>query len=340
MPVPSVHILTTGGTIAATPSGMLTPADLLTTIPDLDRLAIVTVEPFLDIGSSLITPTHWVALATRINTLWRERPDLSGIVVTHGTDTLEETAYFLHLTNQDPRPLVLTGAMRSANALSADGPANLRAAIVVAAAPSARERGALVLLNNEIHTARDVAKSHTLRLDAFSSGAAGLLGTIYENEISWLRPYENADSVRTPFALIPDQPLPRVDILYSYAGATGDAINAAVAAEAQGLVIAAFGSGRLTAGQISAIRGALAQGVIVVVSSRVGSGMVDANYAHNLAASAEGNGVVLAGDLNPQKARVLLLLALARAREIEAILAESTPNPIGAKVIQRIFANH
>lgn len=337
---PSVHILTTGGTIAATPSGMLTGADLLATIPDLAALATVTVEQLLDIGSSLITPMHWVQLAVRVNALWRERPDLSGIVITHGTDTLEETAYFLHLTNQDSRPIVLTGAMRSANALSADGPANLRAAIVVAAAPSAQNRGALVLLNDEIHTARDVAKTHTLRLDAFASGTAGALGTIYENEISWLRQSENAGLVRTPFTLIPDQPLPRVDIIYSYAGATGDMISAAVAAGAQGLVIASFGSGRLPQGQIAAIQAALAQGVVVVVSSRVGSGRVEPNYHYNLATSAEGDGVVLAGDLNPQKARVLLLLALTRALEIAAILEESAPNTIGTKVVQPIFASY
>ncbi len=339
MSTPSVHILTTGGTIASTPSGMLTAGDLLATIPDLATVATVTVEQVLTIGSSLITPAHWAQLVARINALWSERPELSGIVVTHGTDTLEETAYFLHLTNQDPRPVVLTGAMRSANALSADGPANLRAAITVAADASACDRGVLVVINNEIHSARDVTKMHTLRLDAFASGAGGALGTIYDREISWLRQLAQLPEPM-PFALDPTQPLPRVDIIYSYAGATGDAITAAVAAGARGVVIAAFGSGRLTEGQITAIQVALAQGIIVVVSSRVGSGTVDANYAYNLAASAEANGVVLAGDLNPQKARVLLLLALPRALEIEAILETSSPNTIGTKVVQTIFASY
>ncbi len=316
---PKVHIVTTGGTIAATPSGMLTAADLLATIPDLDAIAAVTVESFFTIGSSLITPAHWVQLATHINALWRERPDLSGIVVTHGTDTLEETAYFLHLTNQDPRPLVLTGAMRSANALSADGPANLHAALVVAAAPNARERGTLVVMNNEIHGAHDAVKAHTLRVDAFVSGAGGSLGTIYGTKVNWLR--QTVRPAQPPFILTPDQPLPRVELIYSYAGADGRLIEAAVANGAQGIVIAAFGSGRLPQGQIDVIQRLLAQGIIVVISSRVGSGPVEVNYPHNLAASAAEHGVILAGDLNPQKARVLLLLALTQSTDPKAVQA-------------------
>jgi L-asparaginase len=311
---PTVHIITTGGTIAAMPFGMLTAADLLATIPDLASIAAVTVESFVTIGSSLMTPAHWGALALRIKALWSERPDLSGIVITHGTDTLEETAYFLHLTNSDPRPLVVTGAMRSANALSADGPANLRAALVVAAAPSARERGTLVVMNDEIHGARDVAKAHTLRVDAFVSGAGGGLGTIYGSTINWLR--QAVRPAQPTFALAPDQPLPRVAIIYSYAGADGQLIEAAV-----GIVIAAFGSGRLAQGQIDAIQRVLAQGVIVVISSRVGSGPVEVNYPHNLAASATDHGVILADDLNPQKARVLLLLALTQSTDPQAIFA-------------------
>jgi L-asparaginase type II len=317
---PTVHILTTGGTIAATPSGMLTAADLLATIPDLASIAAVTVESFVAIGSSLMTPAHWGALALCINALWRERPDLSGIVITHGTDTLEETAYFLHLTNQDPRPLVITGAMRSANALSADGPANLRAALVVAAAPNARERGTLVAMNNEIHPARDAVKAHTLRVDAFVSGAGGMLGTIYGSTINWLRQAARS-TAQPPFVITPDQPLPRVEIIYSYAGADGQLIENAMADGAQGIVIAAFGSGRLPQGQIDAIQRVLVQGVIVVISSRVGNGPVEVNYPHNLAASTTDHGVILAGDLNPQKARVLLLLALTQTTDPQAIQA-------------------
>jgi len=298
---------------------MLTAPELLATIPDLASLANISVEQISNIESSLITPTHWRQLAARVSSLWRERPDLSGIVITHGTDTLEESAYFLHLTNGDPRPIVVTGAMRSANELSADGPANLRAAIVAAAAPDSRERGTLVILNNEIHSARDVTKRHTRRLDAFASGSAGVLGTIYSREISWLRPLARPTAHREHWAIDPEQPLPRVDIIYSYAGADGNAITAAVAAGAQGVVIASFGSGRLAQGQITAIKAALAQGISIVLSSRVGNGAVEENYPHNLAAAAEENGMLLAGDLNPQKARVLLLLALSQTTDPEAL---------------------
>ncbi len=307
-PLPHVHIITTGGTIAATPSGMLMPADLLATIPDVGELAEITVEPFLDVGSSWITPAHWLQLATRIETLWQTRPELSGIVITHGTDTLEETAYFLHLTGRDPRPIVLTGAMRSAQALSADGPANLRAAIAVAATPAARSRGVLVVLDNQIHAARHVSKAHTLRVDAFTSGAGGVLGTIYEDDLVWFQ--AQLSNVPKPFSVSADTTLARVDILYSYVGADGQLIAAAVIAGTRGIVLASFGSGRLTEGQIAAVQATLEEGTIVVLSSRVGHGAVEGNYRHNLAMSAEAQGCVLGGDLSPQKARVLLILAL------------------------------
>lgn len=323
---PYVHVITTGGTIAATPSGMLIAADLLATIPDLAATADVTVEPFLTIGSSLITPAHWVALAARINALWVERPALSGIVVTHGTDTLEETAYFLDLTSADPRPIVLTGAMRQANALSADGPANLRAAIVVAAAPSARQRGTLVVMNDEIHEARTVTKGHTLRVDAFSVSGNSQIGAVNVTALNWARRAIAQGTARAVFTISAAQLLPRVEIIYSYAGADGQFIATAIATGARGLVIAAFGSGRITQGQSMAIQHALAQGVIVVLSSRVGNGTVEENYPQQLAPTPEASGVILAGDLNPQKARVLLLLALTR-----------TADP---QVIQTIFATY
>ncbi|MCB0108370.1 MAG: asparaginase [Caldilineaceae bacterium] len=316
-PLPHVHIITTGGTIAATPSGMLTPDGLLSTIPDLDTLASVTVEPFLDTGSSWITPAHWLQLATRITELWQTHPALSGIVITHGTDTLEETAYFLQLTCQGERPIVLTGAMRVARALSADGPANLRAAIAVAAAESARGQGTLAVLNNEIHAARYATKGHTLRVDAFTLHRDALLGTIYEDELTWLRRLPTA--TQEQFALSAITTLPRVDILYSYAGADGELLTAAVAAGAMGLVIATMGGGRLSEAQIHAVQTLLAQKVVIALSSRVSSGPVEENYQDNLAPSADVHGVILAGDLNPQKARVLLQLALTRTQDPQII---------------------
>ena len=317
MAKPHVHIITTGGTIAATPSGMLTPADLLATIPDLDDVADISVESFLDIGSSWITPAHWLQLALRIETLWQSHPELSGIVITHGTDTLEETAYFLQLTSRDPRPVVLTGAMRSANALSADGPANLRAALVVAATHEAQRRGVLVVLGNEIHAARHVTKAHTLHVDAFTSGARGIWGTIYEDELVWFQP--QLAKAQELFPVTTATILPRIEILYSYAGADGQLIDAAVATGAQGIVMAAFGGGRLAEAQIAAVQTALAQGILVVLSSRVGRGAVEVNYQNNLAPAGTEHGAILAGDLNPAKARILLMLALTQTQDVAAI---------------------
>ena len=177
--LPVVRVIATGGTIASRPGDdQLTGSALIEAVPQLAGVAQVEVEEFSRIGSSGMTPDHWLLLAKRINELLDAEPDISGIVVTHGTDTMEETAYFLHLTIKDLRPVVLTGSMRSATAISADGPANLLTAVRVAADTNAGGRGVLVVLNDEVHSARDVRKTDNNRIDTFLSAEWGALGVV------------------------------------------------------------------------------------------------------------------------------------------------------------------
>src|SRR5688572_10128758 len=174
--LPDVHVIATGGTISNTGGDRLTGDQLVKSLPGIERVARVTVEQFANVASGSITQTNWRDLALRINELYRTRPELRGIVVTHGTDTMEETAYFLDLTVASCRPVIVTGAMRQATAIGADGPANLFDAISTAASPAAERRGTMVLLNDEIFAARDVTKIHTTRPDAFDSPTRGPLG--------------------------------------------------------------------------------------------------------------------------------------------------------------------
>lgn len=317
----TIHIISTGGTIAATPSGMLAPHELLAAVPTLPPQIQISTEAFRNIGSSRITPADWVSLALHIQAIAQSRPDVSGFVITHGTDTLEETAYFLQLTLRLPYPVVITGSMRRADALSADGPANLYQALLVAACPDATGQGVLVVINNEIHAAREVTKTHTLRLDTFASPVVGALGSVDGDTVTWLRQPYRPRSTPLRFALSPGQLLPRVDIVYSYAGADDVHFRALIDAGSRGIIVATFGSGRVTEGQETAIRHALACDVVVVMSSRVGSGRVEPNYVDGLAPTGMQKRVVLAGNLNPQKARVLLMLALTQTHDQQQIQA-------------------
>lgn len=314
-PLPEVHILATGGTIASRAgAGPLSVEQLVEGVPGIDGLARITVEQFANVGSSQITPEHWLGISRRITEVLGERPDLAGIVVTHGTDTLEETALFLHLTVADPRPVVVTGAMRPPSAVAPEGPANLRAAVALAALPEARGRGTLVVMNDEIFSAGDVAKVHTSRLDAFVAPAGGRVGTVEAGAPRFHAP-------PSPPALLLDlsgvAELPRVDIAYAWAGADGAAVEAAVAAGARGVVMASVGQGNLPAPLRDAAREAARAGVAVVVSSRVGSGRVPVGPS----TPPPGGAALLpgAGGLNPQRARVVVMLGLALGYRIPEI---------------------
>lgn len=321
--LPLVHVIATGGTIASRPgAGSLTGEQLIRAVPELRDIATITVEQFSNIGSSQITPEHWLRLARRVNELREARPELAGIVVTHGTDTMEETAYFLELTIDRTRPVVLTGAMRPPGVVAAEGAANLYNAVRVAAMPAARERGVLVLMNDEVFAARDVTKRNTSRLDAFGAPGAGPVGVADADTVVFLRP--PPDETRL-FDLAGVDRLSRVGIAYSYGGADGTAIDAFVAAGVRGLVVAAVGRGNLPAAQWHAAERAAAAGVLVVVSSRTGSGRVPVRVRRTDAAgdgpgAHDAPGIVAgAGRLNPQKARVLLMLALSETVDPERV---------------------
>ena len=314
---PQVHLVATGGTIASTnyysgEPGKVGVEALVAAVPSLDSLALVSAEQFANVASSAVTPAMWLALARGIADTLRARPALSGVVVTHGTDTMEETAYFLDLAVADPRPVVVTGAMRPADGVGIDGPANLRNAVRLAAAPAARGRGAMIVMNDEILAARDASKTHTVRPSAFAAPSRGDLGVADPEGIVFHRAARRAPT----FDLAAVRALPRVDIVTSYAGADGVEVDALVAAGAKGIVVAATGRGSIPPRQREAVRRAAAKGVVVVVGSRTGAGSVAVRDRTRRPGDPP---TVGSGDLTPPKARVLLMLALTRTADPAAV---------------------
>ena len=309
---PRVHVIATGGTISNMGNDpRRTGEELVAGIPGLANVASVTVEQFSNVASGAITQEMLRDLAKRIRVLFADSNPPAGIIVTHGTDTMEETAFFLDLTVGGCSPVILTGAMRQANWAGADGPANLYNSIRLAASPDARNRGAFVLMNDEIFLAREVTKSNTTRTNAFSAPEAGPAGVTDPDGIFFRTPAPPA----CPSPLVDIgrvDVFPRVDIVYSYIGADSTIIDALVAAGARGIVVAGVGRGGTTGSQSRALRRATEKGVVVVTSSRAGGGRVgrptNPESLRNLAAGAGAS--IGAGDLNPQKARILLSLAL------------------------------
>ena len=273
---PTVRLIATGGTIANQAGGRWTADELVALVPSLDRHALVETEQFANLPSSSLTVDQWLALARRVNAQFAERPGLAGIVVTSGTDTLEETAYFLNLTVKSDRPVVVVGAMRMPGDAGYDGAANLLHGVRVAASPASRDRGVVVVLNNAIHAARDVRKTHAQRLDSFDSGPQGVLGVVDADRVVYYRRPGRRHTRRTEFDVSTIALLPRVDIVMSYLGATGDLITAARERGAEGLVIAAGGAGSTTPSQLDAIDALLEDGVVVVITTRTGAGRVPA----------------------------------------------------------------
>lgn len=297
---PRVLILTTGGTIAGGQAGV----DLVSAVPRIAELADITVEEVVRVASSAITPAHWITLSRRINQAFHDDPGLAGVVITHGTDSMEETSFFLHLTVRDRRPVVVTGAMRGPTAVSADGPANMISAVRVAIAPEAGGHGVLVVLNDEIHSARDVRKTDSNRVDAFQSPEWGAIGVVDADAVLLHRGLLTRHTVQSEFGEVPDT-LPFVPVVMDYAGSDASELRRWVERGVAGVVVQAFANGRTSPGMTAAIRDASAAGIPVVLASRVQEGRV----------MTRGDGLVItAGDLPPHRARVLLMLALARTR--------------------------
>ena len=307
---PRVHIIATGGTISNLGgNSRRTVEELVTAIPALANVAQVTFEQFSNIASGAITIDHWRNLAKRIALVSAEATTPAGFVITHGTDTMEETAFFLDLTTSPCIPVVLTGAMRQADAVGADGPANLLNAVRVAASPNARGLGALILMNDEIFRAHDATKSNASRMDAFTAPDAGPIGVADPDSVVVYR-RGTSRTCAPVFDVASLAELPRVDVVYAHVGADSVLIDAAVAAGARGIVIASVGRGGMPPLQGSAARRAVDRGVVIAISTRTGSGRV--GQAFNVDTTGKSRGAVVAAqELNPQKARVLLMLALA-----------------------------
>ncbi len=309
-----VHILATGGTIAGKAdsgldasyrSGEASVDSLLGAVPGMCNLADIEAEQFAQVGSQDMNDMLWLRLAARVNELFAsDRAD--GIVITHGTDTAEETGFFLHLVVKSDRPVVLTGAMRPSTSLSADGPLNLYNAVGVAADPGSRGRGVIIAINDDLHSARDVTKSNTTDVQTFISPGPGLLGTAMYGRIRYFRRPPQPHTVNSEFSVDGVRKLPRVDILYAHANMSADLVPASISLGAHGIVIAGMGNGNVSTETASALAEAAKRGTIVVRSTRVMSGDVSRNIEMN----DDKLGSIAADQLNPQRSRVLLQLCL------------------------------
>ncbi|WP_414664159.1 type II asparaginase [Horticoccus sp. 23ND18S-11] len=321
--LPKVRLFTTGGTIqskgahrekiAEYNDGRVTPKELIDDLPELKDFAQVDFEEIANVGSPGITTEHLLKLAKGLNA-WLALPESGGAVVTHGTGTLEETAYFLQLTIKSDKPVVVVGAMRPWTGISRDGPLNLINAVRTAAAPEAVGKGVMVLLNDTIHSARFVTKNNTYRVETFVSREVGPLGYADSDRIAFYRSPLTRHTTRSEFDVSKLETLPAVDIVYGYQEASAAPLEALVAAGVKGIILAdsAPSFGRATSL-------ALSKGVVLVQSDRKGSGRV--LNSERVA----GRGLITADNLNAQKARVLLRLALTKttdAKEIQRIFNE------------------
>jgi L-asparaginase len=313
---PQVILIATGGTIAMRLDPVrravvpaISGADLLASIPAASAIASIEVRELSNIPSSCMDSVRWSALSAAVGAALAE-PGVAGVVVSHGTDTLEETAWWLDLTVESSSPVVLTGAQRSASETDLDGPRNLLDAVRVAIAPGSRDRGTLVVMNGRIHAAREVGKLDTTSVEGFGSGPYGMLGMVDVRRVV----YRRTPTRRTQLP-IRSVDMPRVEIVMMYGGADGGLIRAALRQGARGIVIEALGAGNVNPPMYQAIREALEQGVAVVIATRVPHGGVVPHYGYEGGgATLVAAGAVMANDLPAQKARILLTLLLQDGR--------------------------
>lgn len=322
---PHVHLIATGGTISNRDGGRLTAEELAKSMPGMDRFARLTYEQFANVASGAITMPQWLQLSKRVNETFATDRELAGIIVTSGTDTLEETAFFLHLTVKDPRPVVIVGSMRNPSTLGYEGAANLLEAVRVAASPAARDQGALVVMNDEINSARDVTKTDALRLQTFRSREHGLLGVVDRDRVVFYRKIVQRHNAGLEFDVNSIAELPRVDVIMVYQGASGDLIKAAVDAGAKGIVIAGAGAGATSGTQGEGLDYAAQKGVFIVTGTRTGAGriapfgQVPAGVQLSEAQQRRRQFSIQAEDHIPVKARILLMLALTKYQDRDQI---------------------
>ncbi len=317
--LPRIVVLATGGTIAGIQAprsrtgyrpGAFPIESLIAAAPGVESLARLEAVHVASIGSQDMDEPVWRSLAGLAQAAL-DRPDVAGVVITHGTDTMEETAYFLNLVVRSAKPVVLVGAMRPATAMSADGPMNLYNAVATAAHPEAGGRGVLVVANDEIHFAREVAKTNTTQVGTFRSTHRGLAGLVSAARIHFYGAPVRRHTAASEFTIPGKKALPRVDIIYAHAGMGRSLIDAAVRGGAGGLVIAGVGNGNLGSAALAGAAAASRAGIAVVRSTRTGGGVVE----RNVEVDDDRLGFIAADELNPQKARILLMLALARTRD-------------------------
>jgi L-asparaginase len=321
--LPRVIILATGGTIAGQGAssdrafyepGKIPIDDLIGVIPSIKKVANITGEQISSIGSEDMTIEIWKKLAVRCNEIF-DKNQADGIVITHGTDTQEETAYFLQLVMKSNKPVVLTGSMRPATAISADGPKNLFDAITVAASPKSQGKGVMLCFNESIYHPRDVMKISTTKVNGFYSPNTGPIGQVYDGKVEFYQASMRETEQVVPFKVDMNTKFPRVDIVYMYADASGDIIDYLVSKKVDGIVIAGVGNGNFNKAYTEAIKRATAKGIVVVRASRAPSGRV---VLENEDREKE-MGTVVSDVLSPQKARVLLMMALTQSRDRKII---------------------
>lgn len=320
---PNIVILATGGTIAgaaasgtqaAYTSGAVTIDAMVAAVPGIKDLANIKGEQISNVGSQDMSFDIMLTLAKRINEL-TQKPDVDGIVITHGTDTMEETAFFLNLAVKGDKPVVMVGSMRPSTAVSADGPLNLYNAVGVAADPVAKGRGVLVVMNDWIQAAHSLTKTSTTAVQTFMSPLRGVVGVATYGKNDFYNTPTWKHTSASEFDVSGVSKLPRVDIVFACADMPPDLIDASVANGAKGIVIAGVGNGNMNKTSLEAAANAVKKGVIVVRSTRVPTGSVGRNVEVN----DDEMGFVASDELNPQKARILLALALLKPRARQEI---------------------
>lgn len=311
---PNIIILATGGTIAgsgvsstksAYSAGAVTVDKLLSAVPSINEMANIKGEQISNIGSQEMNNEVWLKLAKRVNELLK-KDDVDGVVITHGTDTMEATSYFLDLTVKSKKPIVFVGAMRSGSSMSADGPMNIYNAVSVAINKESYGKGVVVVMNDEIHSAREVTKVNTSAVNAFASPNTGKIGTVYYGDVHYYMNPIRKHTYQSEFDIEKITFLPRVEILYGHSNDSDTFVKAAVAADAKGIIHAGMGNGNPYPTTQDALAQAVREGVIVARTSRVGSGRTNLHGE----VDDEKLGFIVTDNLNAQKARILLMLGL------------------------------
>ena len=331
-PLPRVHFVATGGTISNKEGGRLSAAELAKSMPGVERFAELTHEQFTNVASSELSLKDWLGLSKRINEVFAADKGLAGVVVTSGTDTLEETAFFLHLTVRDPRPVVVVGSMRNPSTIGYEGAANLLEGVRVAGDAQSRNKGALVVLNDEINSARNVTKTDALRVQTFRSREYGQLGVVDRDRVVFFSQITQRHNEQSEFDVTKITELPRVDVIMVYQDAPGDLIKAAVDNGAKGIVMAVAGAGATSGTQNEGLTYAASKGVFIVTSTRTGSGRIapprtdmTGSFRPSPEQQRRRQFTIAGEDHIPVKARVLLMLALTKTNnrdEIQRIFSE------------------